>query len=220
MAMAVKQNLPVIDNQSAAGGRLTRREMVQRLLAGAGAGAAWPLVATAHPIHRLLSNDAILAEAEKLGGADWNPTFLNTQQNATLIALAESIVPGSTRAKVNQFVDLLLSVDVRENQRKFIESLAAFDTEAKKRFANGFSILDGEQKNTLLTDASAEAENSKPSQAHDARKQTTLHRHFQNLKGWVSGAYYSSEIGMRELGWTGDYAFEAFPTCQHPEGYH
>lgn len=194
--------------------------MVQRLLAGTGAGAAWPLVATAHPIHRLLRSDAILAEAEKLGGADWKPAFLNAQQNETLIALAESIVPGSTKAKVNQFVDLLLSVDVQEHQRQFTESLAALDAEARKRFAKGFSTLEGEQKNTLLTDASAETENAKASLAHDAKKQITLHDHFQNLKGWVSGAYYSSEIGMRELGWTGDYAFEAFPGCHHPEGQH
>jgi Gluconate 2-dehydrogenase subunit 3 len=220
MGRTTEQNLPVIQSENPASGPLTRREMVQRLLAGAGAGAAWPLVATSHPIHQLLRNDAILAEAEKLGGADWKPAFLHTQQNETLVALAESIVPGSTRAKVNQFVDLLLSVDLRGNQRRFVESLAAFDAEAEKRFAKGFASLDEVQKNTLLTDASAETENAKASQAHEAKKQTTLHDHFQNLKGWVSGAYYSSEIGMRELGWTGDYAFEAFPGCQHPEGRH
>lgn len=42
----------------------------------------------------------------------------------------------------------------------------------------------------------------------------------QNLKGWISGAYYSYEAGMRELGWTADYAFAAFPGCAHPEGHH
>jgi hypothetical protein len=179
-----------------------------------------PLVATSHPIHQLLKNDAILGEAEKLGDANWKPAFLNAQQNETLIALAESIVPGSTRAKVNQFVDLLLSVDLRQNQRKFVESLAAFDIEAKKRFGKDFPALNEEQKNTLLTDASAESASLQGPQDTKAKKQATLYDHFQNLKGWVSGAYYSSEIGMRELGWTGDYAFETFPGCQHPEGHH
>jgi hypothetical protein len=40
------------------------------------------------------------------------------------------------------------------------------------------------------------------------------------LKGWVSGAYYSSEMGMRELGWTEDRVFASFPGCEHPEGHH
>jgi hypothetical protein len=68
--------------------------MVQRLLAGVGAGAAWPMVAASHPISHLLKNDAILVEAEKLGAADWKPVFLNAEQNESLIALAESMVPG------------------------------------------------------------------------------------------------------------------------------
>lgn len=39
------------------------------------------------------------------------------------------------------------------------------------------------------------------------------------MKGWVVGAYYSSEVGMRELGWTGDVMFESFPGCEHPGGH-
>ena len=46
-----------------------------------------------------------------------------------------------------------------------------------------------------------------------------LGAHLKNLKRWVSGAYYSSETGMKELGWTGPRAFEAFPGCAHaPHG--
>ena len=56
--------------------RLTRREMVRRLLAGAGAGAAWPLVAASHPIYEHLTNGEVFEEAEKLGAADWKPLFL------------------------------------------------------------------------------------------------------------------------------------------------
>ena len=60
----------MITRGAAKSGRLTRREMVQRLLAGVGAGAAWPLVAAGHPIHEHLANGAIFEEAEKLGAAD------------------------------------------------------------------------------------------------------------------------------------------------------
>ena len=197
-------------------GQLTRREMVQRLLAGVGAGAAWPLVAASHPIAEHLRNDAILDEAEKLGTADWKPVFLSGQQNETLVALAESIVPGSAKAQVNRFIDLLLSVEKHENQQKFVESLVTFDAEAQKRFGKNFPALNDNQRNLLLTDASARPVNSDSSDSRTAGKQLALHDPFENLKGWVSGAYYSSEIGMRELGWTGDYVFETFPGCAHP----
>jgi hypothetical protein len=211
--------LPVMQDGAAARGQLTRREMVQRLLAGVGAGAAWPLVAASHPVVEHLRNDAILAEAEKLGTADWKPVFLSAQQNETLVALAESIVPGCTKAQANRFIDLLLSVEKPENQRKFVESLTTFNAEAQKRFGTSFPSLDDNQKNLLLTDASARPANSNSSDSRTAGKQSALHDHFENLKGWVSGAYYSSEAGMRELGWTGDYVFETFPGCEHPNDH-
>ena len=50
------------------------------------------------------------------------------------------------------------------------------------------------------------------------RPPTTRDR-FDELKGWIAGAYYSSEIGMRELGWTGQVFFASFPGCEHPGGH-
>jgi gluconate 2-dehydrogenase subunit 3-like protein len=220
LEMAKENDLLVIDSGTMEDGRLTRRKMVQRLLAGAGAGAAWPLVATSHPIYELLRNDAILAKAEKLGDVNWKPVFLSPQQNETLAALAESIVPGSTKAQVSRFVDLLLSVDKPENQHKFVESLTVLDAEAQKRFAKGFPSLDEKQKNMILTDVSTKTQNQVASKEdEEEEKQFTVLSHFENLKGWISGAYYSSEPGMRELGWTGNYAFAEFPGCTHPEGH-
>ena len=217
--MANKKTLVVISGGATENARLTRREIVQRLLAGAGAGAAWPLVASSHPIYALLTSDAILDEADNLGDANWKPAFLSAQQNESLTALAERIVPGSTRAHVSRFIDLLLSVDKPENQHKFVESLTALNAEAHKRFGKDFPALDEEQKNALLTDASTKPESAKAPETENGKKQSDLYSHFENLKGWISGAYYSSEVGMRELGWRGDYAFAAFPGCAHPEGH-
>jgi hypothetical protein len=218
MAMESKSALLVI-GEAAASGRLTRREMVLRLIAGIGAGAAWPLVAASHPIHKHLANGAVLEEAEKLGAADWKPLVLDAQQDKTLTALAERIVPGSKKAQVNRFVDLLLSVDTPEQKKEFVDSLAAFEAESQKRFGKGFPSLDASQQDMLLTDAAAVPE--KKDSADRAEKENSgLHGHFESLKGWISGAYYSSEAGMRELGWTGDYVFERFPGCEHTEGHH
>ncbi len=224
-AMGSKNNLVVIEVSAKQRAPLTRRAMVQRMLAGMSAGATWPVLASSHPVLELLKsdallhNDALFDRAEQLGQANWKPVFLTAEQEELLAALAESIVPESTRAHASRFIDLLLSVDKLENQRKFIESLAALDAEAQKRFKKGFPALAEEQKNALLTDASAKSKSPQAPEMEPEKKQAALYNHFENLKGWISGAYYSSEVGMRELGWTGDYAFAAFPGCAHPEGH-
>jgi hypothetical protein len=226
------QRLRVIEDGHAMTRRLTRREMVQRMLAGMGAGAAWPLVAASHPIHRLLSNGAIFSHAEaQMASADEKPLFLSAPQNEALVALSEIIVPGSTKAQVSRFIDLLLSVDTPANQKKLLASISAMDGESQKRFGHLFAALTGDQQNELLTTASKkdayrsegkdkglEAQDSEGKHVGDT--QATLYDHFENLKGWISGAYYSSEIGMTELGWTGEYAFENYPSCQHAEEHH
>ncbi|HEY6943749.1 MAG TPA: gluconate 2-dehydrogenase subunit 3 family protein [Candidatus Acidoferrum sp.] len=219
--MSNEKNPVIIGGSAVENSRLTRRRMVQRLLASAGAGAAWPLVATSHPIYELLrNNDAIFTEAEQLGAANWKPIFLNLPQVGLLTAFAESIVPDSTRAQVSRFIDLLLSVDKSENQQKFVESLSELDAAALKTFGKNFPAIDEEQKNALLEDVSKKPEKPEALGKDDAQKQSALYGHFENLKGWVSGAFYSSEVGMRELGWTGEYVYEKFPGCPHPEGHH
>jgi Gluconate 2-dehydrogenase subunit 3 len=216
--MATKIALTIIGEAIAADGRLTRREMARRLVAGAAAGAA-PLVAASRPIYELLRNDAVLDEAEKLGTADWKPLLLSAQQSESLTAIAESIVPGSTKAQVNRFIDLLLSVDTENHRTEFVAAVAAFEEEAQKRFAKSFPALDEKQKSELLTDASTTPAKENSDGADGEKKLEELHKHFENLKGWVAVAYYSSEIGMKELGWTPDRVFSGFPGCDHPEGH-
>jgi hypothetical protein len=215
--MGTGNALRVINDAAAGNGRLTRREMVQRLIAGA--GAAFPLVAASHPILALLRNEAVLDKAERLGAADWKPLVLDSQQDKTLEQLAESIVPGSMKAQVNRFIDLLLSVNTAEHKKSFVESLAAFETESQRRFGKGFPSLDASQQNMLLTEASASPAHEDSAGSTD-KENSRLHGHFENLKGWISGAYYSSEAGMRELGWTGDRVFRSFPGCEHTEEHH
>ena len=74
-------------------------------------------------------------------------------------------------------------------------------TEAQKRFAKNFPALDEKQKNQLLTDASATPAKKNSGGAEARERRAGLHEHFENLKGWDSGAYYSSEAGMRD--WDG-----------------
>ncbi len=223
--------LRVLGDGSSRNRRINRREMVRRLLAGAGAGFVFPAVARSHPVHKHLTNAATLELADaKAAAADWKPEFLDPHQNETLVSLAERTVPGSTKAQVNRFIDLLLGVETPESQRRFVNSLSAFEAESLNRFGHPFKGLAPEQQNEILSAASS-AEPGQPGGREDwswfavesekprEPARLTLRDHFENLKGWISGAYYSSEIGMRELGWTGDVFFESFPGCPHPEGH-
>jgi Gluconate 2-dehydrogenase subunit 3 len=183
--------------------KLTRRQLVERLLAAAAAGAVWPAIAAAHPIHQHLMNGELLDRADSLSeAADWTPLFLSTEQNAALLPLAESLLPGSTSAEVNRFIDLLLGVESPENQRKFSASLAALEKTANDRFTRGLATLAHTEYEILLTTVSGP----------DAPQR----EHFDHLKEWITGAYYSSETGMRELGWTGNFAFPGYPQCETP----
>jgi hypothetical protein len=224
---AKEKALTVIQNGLGVRRSLTRREMVRRLIAGA--GAAWPMVAASHPIHALLADEALFSEADaRMAAADWKPLFLNARQNDSLVALSESIVPGSAKAQVNRFVDLLLSVDTQAHRGKFLASLSAIESESQKQFGNGFAALTEEKKTELLTIASKDDSEGKEKEADSGERSAedraagaapTLHDGFEHLKGWISGAYYSSEAGMRELGWNGDYVFESYPACDHSEGH-
>ncbi len=185
-------------------------------------GAAWPFVAASHPIHKHLTNADTLARADaSLAAADWKPQFLSSQQSETLLALSEAIVPGSAKGNVHRFIDLLLTVDTPENQRSFVHSLNAMDQEAASRWGKAFPLLGAEHQKLLLTDASTKDSLRQEGKEDSSGKQQPLNLrdHFENLKGWISGAYYSSEAGMTELGWTGDRAFETFPGCTHPDNH-
>jgi Gluconate 2-dehydrogenase subunit 3 len=213
IAMKKESALPVIDGNAVASSRLTRRELVQRMLAGA----AWPVVSAAHPFYALLENGTAFDLQDPLPTFDWKPVFLKQSENRRLVVVAERIVPGSEKAQVNRFIDLLLSVDNEKHQRDFVDALSAFELESGRRFGKRLTALDGAQVDEILTDAAANKAGGRATSSE--REENGLHAHFENLKGWISGAYYSSEAGMRELGWNGDYVFVSFPGCEHPEGH-
>lgn len=219
-----KELKPASSNQSEEPHGISRREMVQRLMGGAAGGLIVPAAAMAHP-HSMDSAAPMAAAVEdpKSAAGAWTPLFLDPHQAETLTVLAERIVPGSTKARVTEFVDLLLSVDAREHQEKFIASLSAMDGESLRRYGSPFKDLTETSQNELLTVASTPPHGqpggnesaSSPGPAEHSRLPFVLNENFENLKSWVSKAYYSSEVGMKELGWTGNYFFPSFPGCEH-----
>lgn len=191
------------------GGGIPRRVALQALLGGAGAGLVLPATAGAqHPMHRHLTRPDVLEQAQqKAAVTAYSPELLDAHQLKTLEALAEAIVPGSTAARVAPFLDQLLAVDSAASRQAFLGALGAFDMAAVDRHGRPWTGITAPEQDALLHEASTAAETS------------AIRGHFENLKRWIAGAYYSSEPGMRELGWTGNVFHQELPGCTHPGGH-
>ena len=209
----------------------TRREMLQALIASIGAGASMPGLAADQHLARHLANPALDQADAKSKAAAYKPEFLDRHQFETLESLAERIVPGSAKAKASEFIDQLLAVDSTEDQRNFLTALGAFEGRALARASRPWKQLAEADQIAILTEASTAASGRPaerpwtkgdpiPSRSAPPPAFTlTLRDHFDLLKAWIVGAYYSSEIGMRELGWTGNVIHQTFPGCEHADGH-
>jgi gluconate 2-dehydrogenase gamma chain len=194
---------------------MNRRDLLRNTLLTMGAAAvSQPAGAREFP----LGDDASVA----LARADWKPIFLDTHQNQTLIALSDVIIPatdtpGAKAALVNRFLDLLLSAESFQTQREFLASLAYLDAGAMGRYKVAFLYLTPEEKENFL---GLLAYPHTEIRFGETEANFIGYQHFSKLKGWISSAFYSSPIGLKELGWDGSPAHGVFSGCQHSPGGH
>ena len=203
-----------------------RRSILQSFAAGVGAAFAIPGIAGAqeHPVQHHMAAGTTAAAQKKAAAAAYKPELLDAHQMKTLEVLAEAIVPGSTEAKVAPFLDTLVAVDSAENQRNFLGALGAFDMFAIDKYNKPWIALTPVEQDTLLQAASTTAPGNRPGIAAigvpgSTGAKATIGDHFNNLKGWIAGAYFSSEKGARELGWDGNVFHTELPGCTHPDGH-
>lgn len=147
---------------------------------------------------------------------EWKPVFLDAHQNATVEALTDLIIPstdtpGARAALVNRFIDLLLSDEDSEKQKKFYEGLAWLDGRSLKIHGAPFVKLAAEQQTALL-EPLADPENPNADDKPGVE-------FFQELKDLTIFGYYTSKIGLeQELEYGGDDYHTEFPgACTHPE---
>lgn len=143
---------------------------------------------------------ALLSAADQ----DWSPQFFTVGQNQTLVSLAECIVPGSKEAHCNRVIDVIISIESPKTQNEMATALAAFDSGARERYQRPFTQLTADQQAQVLVAASADG--------------SPLLPHFRVVKEWVADTYWSSQKGLRELGWTGRMAWESSTGCDHVPG--
>jgi hypothetical protein len=179
--------------------RLGRRAVLQSLATGVGA-AAFVLPASAAHLHQAVA--AASAAEAAAGGATSSLLFLDQHGFDTLALLGEQIVPGARAVRVAEFLDRLLAVESTDTQKRFIQALGAFEQQAREAHGKPWKSLTPEEATALLT-----AISTKPS--GDAARQA-----FDAIKGAVAETYYSTEVGMKELGWNGSVAFAPPGPCR------
>ena len=174
---------------------MQRRDLF-RLLA---AGAAMPALSTS-TFAMFRASQAASATALRT---------LNPQQNATVVAMSEIIIPqtdtpGAKGAKVNEFIDVILTDWATDVERqRFLTGLAAVDERSNQLYAKNFSDCTPGQQTALLQAMDDEwvREESLPkphSTSYQKRDQQLTGNWFGIFKRLTLTGYYTSEIGFTQ----------------------
>jgi Gluconate 2-dehydrogenase subunit 3 len=128
---------------------------------------------------------------------------LNPHQNATVTLISELIIPqtdtpGAKAAKVNEFIDLLLTewFDQADTAR-FLAGLAAIDAESRKSFGKALTDCSPSQQTQLMKQFDGEAmefvQSQKLAEKTHAPQQDV--NFFYTLKKLTLVGYYTSQTG-------------------------
>ena len=200
--------------------RIGRRDVLQSLATGLAGAVATPGAA------------ALERAPQDAGGQEEQfPRLLDDHRRAMLARLAEQLVPGSGAAGVAELLDRVMAVEPIEDQTRFLSALGAFERESRDRHVKGWLEIDEGKQQEILRAASTLApaqpmprvwtkgqlmELDRPGPPPPAN----LRDHFDRLRDVVARAYYATESGMKELGFTGRMAWPGLPGCTHPGDVH
>lgn len=171
---------------------MTRRQVLQRIgVVLGGAVSAGVVVA-------VLSN-----ERWRGGRAGWKPRTLTGELDELVATIAELIIPetdtpGARAARVDEFIDLLLSEWLDDADRdRFLAGLAELDATARSRFGAPFVELAAQRQVALLRpldEAAAELRRA----AAEAGEEVEEMPFFGLMKEMTLVGYYTSEVGLTE----------------------
>lgn len=141
---------------------VNRREALRRLALG-GAGLA-SLPSWVESLNALAFEHAHeQRKPARAPAAAWKPQVFTPHQNATVIVLTELIIPqtdtpGAKAARVNEFIDGVLSKAKPGEREKFLSGLAWMDARSKQDHGAPFIKATADQQVALLTPLSAAAD--------------------------------------------------------------
>ena len=148
---------------------------------------------------------------------------LNPHQNDTAVAMIDQIIPetdtpGAKAARVNEFIDVILTEwAVDEESKNFLDGLAGVDKQSNELFGKNFVDASHAQQVTLLRsmDESVAAQSARRRRRHgntipEDRDKQLRGDFFNVFKGITLHGYYTSEIGF-----TQELKLEIIPGAHH-----
>jgi gluconate 2-dehydrogenase gamma chain len=188
---------------------ITRRDILRTLAFGAAGGSVLQVIPAeaAEYIHQMVHKEKAAAPAGK-----YAPKYFSAAQYATLITLCDAIIPkdeksgGAVEAGAPEFIDLLTSEN-EEYQLKLGGGLFWLDSFCTDRYGTVFLECTPEQKKEVL-DRIAFRKNAKQDRA--LSQGVTF---FAFLRRMTCDGFYTSKIGIADLGYLGNTSLREFPGC-------
>ncbi len=188
---------------------ISRRDILRTLAVTAAGGTVLqviPAEAAAY-VHQVVRKEKAAAPAGK-----YTPKYFSAPQYATLIALCDAIIPkdeksgGAVEAGAPEFIDLLTSEN-EKYQLRLGGGLFWLDGFCSDRYGKVFLECAPEQKKEVL-DLIAFRKNAKQDSALSQGV-----AFFAFLRRLTCDGYYTSKIGVADLGYIGNTSLHEFPGC-------
>jgi gluconate 2-dehydrogenase gamma chain len=188
---------------------VARRDILKTLALGAVGGSVLQVIpaAAAEYAHQLVQNEKAESPAGK-----YAPKYFSAHQYETLSSLCDSIIPkddhsgGAVEAGTPEFIDLLTSEN-EEYQAKLGGGLMWLDNFCTDRYEKQYLDCTPEQREEVL-DLIAYRKNAK--QNPEVSQGVAF---FAFLRQLTCDGFYTSKIGIADLGYVGNTALGEFPGC-------
>ena len=165
---------------------------------------------------------AFFREAQAQTGPGYKLRTLNPHQNATVVVMTDLILPetdtpGAKGARVNEFIDVVLTEwATPEERQNFLQGLAGVDKQSQELFGKDYADATPVQQVTLLRamDDYAASERGQKAEKHGntvPEFDAQLRGNFYDIfRGITLHGYYTSEIGF-----TQELKLQIIPGAQH-----
>jgi hypothetical protein len=153
--------------------------------------------------------DPRVMDAYKPG--DYWPLTLTPDQRRDVAALSDIVIPADGRSPsassvgVTDFVDEWVSAPYPDNvmdRGAIVDGLAWLDAQSRRNGGAAFAAITDEQRQAICEQISLEA--PKDTEAGDAS------RFFRKFRDLVAVGYYTTPVGMKEIGYVGNVPSASF----------
>jgi hypothetical protein len=135
------------------------------------------------------------------------PALLSAQDVDATAQLADVIVPGAGRARVNFYIETTLRHAPQPLRDQWAKGLAAVNDESRRRFGTTFAAASREQQTEVVAFMAR----------GEADPQSEIERFFVLAKRMAVDGYILSEEGQRDWLGVDSGAHGEFTGCDHPE---